>query len=108
MAVLEADDDFVFVKMAGILVIMACLNCNILQCIGMDRFHPVFAFLRIRNQPQVFELMIGYTVQNILADQGDDADISFPVTLSRKVILFIADNKGRGFVRLMPLNRSFC
>ncbi|MNE56086.1 hypothetical protein D3C80_1509680 [compost metagenome] len=68
MAVLEADDDFVFVKMAGILVIMACLNCNILQCIGMDRFHPVVAFLRVRDQPEIFELVIGNAVKDFLVD----------------------------------------
>ncbi|MNI76339.1 hypothetical protein D3C73_1325640 [compost metagenome] len=73
----------------------------------MHRFHPVFTFLRVRNQPQVFELMVSDMVEDLLIDQGDYGNRASLVALGHKVILFVTDNKGRGFIRLMPLDGGF-
>ncbi|MNN63643.1 hypothetical protein D3C81_1790330 [compost metagenome] len=95
MTVPEADDNLILVIMAGVLIVMACLDGEFLQSIGMNGLHPVFAFLRIGDQPQVFKLMLSHPVQNPLIDQGDDAIMAFLVALGCEIVFFIADDEGR-------------
>ncbi|MNC20534.1 hypothetical protein D3C75_684870 [compost metagenome] len=108
MTVPEADDNLILVIMAGILIIVAGLDGELLQGIGMNGFHPVFSFLWVGDQPQIFKLMLSHTVENFLIDQGDDSIMSLPVALGCEIIFFIADDKGRGFIALMPLDCRFC
>ncbi|MFD1904818.1 hypothetical protein ACFSQ7_13395 [Paenibacillus rhizoplanae] len=62
----------------------------------MDGFYPVLAFLRVRNKPQILELMQRNAVQNLLVNQSDDSDLALPVTLGYEIILFLPPMMNEG------------